>query len=300
MEFRDQLLVFLDGALGIRQGELGALRWLDCDFENLSFSLQHSYHWGRGGHLKCTKMEASAKLLPMHPSLKHALLEWKSQSLYNQPEHFIFPSERLKGNGISAQEEGSTRVKEDRHHRRGLAHFSAHGGNYVGGNGRTSAHDPRLPAAQQPSCHEQVLAGNIEDQAPGAGQTGRRDFADGYLAEDKPNPMNAVDGRFRMEPFSSSAYRPLTSPNLPDVRTASASVLQKNGGDDGTRTRGLCRDSPSRIGFTMTYKRAGTAKIPASRTSHHLLWVGLWVGILPSPLLRKGRFLAQVLLIVGS
>ena len=33
----------------------------------------------------------------MHPSLKHALLEWQSQSLYNQPEHFIFPSERLKG-----------------------------------------------------------------------------------------------------------------------------------------------------------------------------------------------------------
>jgi integrase len=98
LEFRDQLLVFLDGALGIRQGELGALRWLDCDFENLSFSLQHSYYWRRGGHLKCTKTEASAKLLPMHSSLKHALLDWKSQSLYNQPEHFIFPSERLKGN----------------------------------------------------------------------------------------------------------------------------------------------------------------------------------------------------------
>ena len=97
LELRDQLLVFLDGALGIRQGELGALRWLDCDFENLSFSLQHSYYWRRGGHLKCTKTEASAKLLPMHPSLKYALLDWKSQSLYNQPGHFIFPSERLKG-----------------------------------------------------------------------------------------------------------------------------------------------------------------------------------------------------------
>jgi len=64
----------------------------------MSFSLQHSYYWRRGGHLKCTKTVASAKLLPMHPSLKHALLDWKSQSLYNQPEHFIFPSERLKGN----------------------------------------------------------------------------------------------------------------------------------------------------------------------------------------------------------
>jgi integrase len=97
LEFRDQLLVFLEGALGIRQGELGGLRWLDCDFENISFSVQHSYYWRRGGHLKNTKTEASAKLLPMHPSLKLALLDWKSQTLYNQPEHFVFSSERLRG-----------------------------------------------------------------------------------------------------------------------------------------------------------------------------------------------------------
>jgi len=80
LEFRDQILVFLDGALGIRQGELGALHWLDCDFNNMNFSVQHSYYWRRGGHLKSTKTEASAKLLPMHPSLKLALLEWRSLS----------------------------------------------------------------------------------------------------------------------------------------------------------------------------------------------------------------------------
>src|SRR5215467_488353 len=97
LEFRDQLLVFLEGALGIRQGELGALRWLSCDFDNMSISVQHSYYWRRGGYLKSTKTEASAKLLPMHPSLKHSLQEWRSQSLYNKPEDFVFPSERLQG-----------------------------------------------------------------------------------------------------------------------------------------------------------------------------------------------------------
>lgn len=97
LEFRDQLLVFLDGALGIRQGELGALRWMDCDFENLAFNVEHSYYWRRGGHLKSTKTEASARLLPMHPSLQKALLEWRSECLYSQPEDFVFPSERLKG-----------------------------------------------------------------------------------------------------------------------------------------------------------------------------------------------------------
>ncbi len=55
LEFRDQLLVFLDGALGIRQEELGALRWLDCYFEKMNFSVHHSYYWRRGGHLKSQK-----------------------------------------------------------------------------------------------------------------------------------------------------------------------------------------------------------------------------------------------------
>jgi hypothetical protein len=33
-----------------------------------------------------------------------------------------------------------------------------------------------------------------------------------------------------------------------------------SGGDDGTRTRDLCRDSGPLRGFTTTYKTAGTAK----------------------------------------
>jgi integrase len=95
--FRDQLLVFLDGALGTRRGELGALRWSDCNFDGMSFSVQHSYYWRRGGHLKATKTEASAKVLPMHLALKDALLEWKSQTEYKGPGDFVFPSLRRKG-----------------------------------------------------------------------------------------------------------------------------------------------------------------------------------------------------------
>jgi len=104
----------------------------------------------------------------------------------------------------------------------GWAHFPALGWNHAGGDGRTSAHNPRLLAAQQPSCHEQVPAGDIEDQTFGTGQIGRRYFADGYFAEDKPNPMSAVCECSRVGPFSLGAYRPLTSPHLLDVRVASA------------------------------------------------------------------------------
>ena len=77
-------------------------------------------------------------------------------------------------------------------------------------------------AAQQPTCHEQIPAGDFKDQTVGTGQIGRRDFADRYFAEDKSDPMSDVCERFRMGPFSSGAYRPLTSPDLLEARFASA------------------------------------------------------------------------------
>jgi hypothetical protein len=123
---------------------------------------------------------------------------------------------------VSPEKENTACIQTDRNHGCGLAHVPTFGWNHAGGDGRTSTHNPRLLAAQQPSCHEQVPAGDIEDQTLGTGQIGRRYFADGYFAEDKPNPMNAVCERFRMVTFSSGAYRPLTSPDLLDVRVASA------------------------------------------------------------------------------
>jgi hypothetical protein len=49
-------------------------------------------------------------------------------------------------------------------------------------------------------------------------------------------------------------------------RVPFAQVLEKNGGDDETRTRDLCRDSGPLMGFTTTYKTAGTAKGRISRS----------------------------------
>ena len=97
LQFRDQLLVFLIGALGTRRGEVGGLRWMDCDFANEAFYVQHSYYWKKGGHLKETKTEASAKPLPMHSALKAALVEWRGQSGYTEATDFVFPSLRKKG-----------------------------------------------------------------------------------------------------------------------------------------------------------------------------------------------------------
>src|SRR5205807_10552113 len=86
LEFRDQLLVFLDAGLGTRRGELGALRWMDCDFNNRAFDIQHSYYWRRGGHLIDTKSEASAQPLPMHPGLKEAFWSGDPRAFTTSPK----------------------------------------------------------------------------------------------------------------------------------------------------------------------------------------------------------------------
>src|ERR1700678_1680296 len=55
---------------GTRGSALARLRFRKPELQPATLLLLASR-----GHLKCTKTEASAKLLPMHPSLKHALLE---------------------------------------------------------------------------------------------------------------------------------------------------------------------------------------------------------------------------------
>ena len=51
-------------------------------------------------------------------------------------------------------------------------------------------------------------------------------------------------------------------------------VSEKNGGDDGTRTRGLCRDSETALGFTGTYRLKKTAQVPAKHAEFQELWTG--------------------------
>jgi hypothetical protein len=45
------------------------------------------------------------------------------------------------------------------------------------GHGRAPTHGPRLPASQQPERHQQILAGNVQDQANRTRKAGRRDSA---------------------------------------------------------------------------------------------------------------------------
>ena len=217
LEFRDQLLVFLDAGLGTRRGELGALRWMDCDFINQVFDIQHSYYWRRGGHLIDTKSEASAQPLPMHPALKDGLLEWRIQSLYNQPGDYVFASERLKGRKPLDLASVLKKKIQPAFKRIGITGVGWHTFRHTVGTmlaemGRTPTHHPGLPAAQQSACHQQVPAGDVEGQAPGAGQVGRCHPAHGLVARAKADPMKVGGEQTR---GGKIAFCCLSSPNIP-------------------------------------------------------------------------------------
>ena len=78
------------------------------------------------------------------------------------------------------------------------------------------------------------------------------------------------DKRVRFETLGSIS-------NRPSFKASNAKQLKRNGEERRNRTRDRCRDSFAWIGFTTTYKTAGTAKVRGSRARHRILWVRLWV-----------------------
>ncbi len=97
VQFRDQLLVFLIGALGTRRGEVGALR---CDGLRLRqpgllrptlllLAQERVLEGDQNGSICETSGDASRA--------EKCLLEWRAQSLYITETDFVFPSVRNKG-----------------------------------------------------------------------------------------------------------------------------------------------------------------------------------------------------------
>ena len=62
------------------------------------------------------------------------------------------------------------------------------------------------------------------------------------------------------------------------IRLLAQSRVGRNGGDDETRTRDLCRDRVAVLGLTTTYTYAGTAKITCKshKTPQPVGWVVGW------------------------
>jgi integrase len=94
LKIRERTLVFIAASTGIRQSELFALKWSDINFSagtmNVARSIVH-------GFVGPCKTESSQKPVPIHPLVCEALVRWKEQSLYRQPEDWVFASRHSHG-----------------------------------------------------------------------------------------------------------------------------------------------------------------------------------------------------------
>jgi integrase len=117
LQLREQAMVMLAGSTGLRRSELFALRWYDVNLLTLEIAVTRSCVRNRFG---AVKTEASGKPVPLHDSVREALIEWRSESLFNQNGDFLFSIDQIKRQttsftGYGAQEDHSARDDSCRH-----------------------------------------------------------------------------------------------------------------------------------------------------------------------------------------
>lgn len=91
---RERVMVLIAGTTGLRRSELIALTWQDVDFWMLQVQVKRACVSGQIGS---TKTRASAKPVPLHPSVAAALEDWKAVTPFSGPTDFLFASERNCG-----------------------------------------------------------------------------------------------------------------------------------------------------------------------------------------------------------
>ena len=171
---------------------MAGLRLLQHEFQRATFLLLAS-GWAPEEHKNGSICKAFADASESEAGLAGVEV---TKSL--QPaERFRLPFGETEGEqtarpGLRVEEEDPTGLQEDRHHRRGLAYFSAHGRVHAGGHGRTPTHDPRLLASQQSARNQQVSSGNDEEQALGAGKLVDAILPGGELSASKSNLIQQV------------------------------------------------------------------------------------------------------------
>ena len=91
---REQVMVLLVGATGLRRSELFGLRWRDFDWKQKVVSITRSVYRGVEGK---TKTRASRKPVPLPLLVIEELKLWRKTSLYRTEDDFLFPSIQKNG-----------------------------------------------------------------------------------------------------------------------------------------------------------------------------------------------------------
>jgi len=158
--------------------------------------------------------------------LKEALVEWRSQCLYDKKDDFVFPSERLKGKKPLDLASVLKRKIQPAFKSVGICGVGWHTFRHTVGTVLAEMGEHQLTIRdylpQQSSCHQQIPAGDIEDEAVGTGEVGRGDYASGGIPSETNSCPMIVNGGKKEEVGTISAYRPLISPDLGLIRVASA------------------------------------------------------------------------------
>jgi hypothetical protein len=242
---RERIMVLLDVATGLRQSELFALKWKDIDFKNKQLWVTRSIVHQVVG---ICKTEASQKPVPLHDHLIRALKRWHRTTPYRTLESWVFASPQKRGKGPywgqqllrhhirpAAQKLGiakcigwhtfrrtySTLLRATGAELKVMQELMRHSTIRVTLDTYTQAVTTEKRAAQRAvvallvtkRSKESSLDSRSMSPAPGVWPI-PAESACTFLV-----PFCAYTG---MEPF--------------------LQVLEKSGGDDGTRTRGLCRD----------------------------------------------------------
>jgi integrase len=94
LSIRERTLVLLAVSTGLRQSELFGLKWGDIDFCQGTMNVTRSIVYGVVGPCKT---ESSQKPVPVHMLVANALMSWRKQSTYTNPDDWIFASRRHRG-----------------------------------------------------------------------------------------------------------------------------------------------------------------------------------------------------------
>lgn len=105
----------LAGYAGLRLGEIRALTWHDVDLEAGALTVARSML--PDGSVKAPKTAAGARVVPILPALRRALVEWQLRSPHTRPDNLVIGT----ADGGPVQERNVRRALDDAKAAAGLA-----------------------------------------------------------------------------------------------------------------------------------------------------------------------------------
>lgn len=90
----ERTLTLLAAGTGLRISECLGLQWQDVNFADQMIHVRRTWVHSRLGH---PKTKASKAPVPMHVLLAASMKSWHQESPFSRPDHWVFPSSRLKG-----------------------------------------------------------------------------------------------------------------------------------------------------------------------------------------------------------